>query len=969
MSSKTFAVLATEHDSFPDVLAGLDSDFDFDFEPSIDDLIDPEDDTPATPVALTKPVSEHVPGSHIEMPTGRLRLPFHGGDYVAASVRGSGCVKLIDSAVAPLVAAARGYFTYGEGTGERDLAEAITERSPFAPRKGSDQAKRLQYILDNPRDEYGEDILGMPWTSLEEWVTFHTGLSDTLIPSTMQFKASHSDEDAVDLPNKYEFMSGKSTPLDVNPGVPLSYRKAPAILIAEGMLKADAALTAFLVKHHGIDLLRYDDYMVDARAALAALMEAIPEQDRVFIISIGGVQNWKQCPDWSSLAVKGRKAWLGIDGDTATNLAVWKATNEMRAMLSKKGALVSLLEPRVEGVEKPGIDEYLSREGDWDALIATATKNLPPAPDKKQTAADKAREAATSGFSFTSSRVGDVPDPSVCEETSTYPLTHLGLGERVERHFGHVIAYDRDSKQFIVYVEDGVWEYDEGDVLTDSAIFATMRSVTVHEAGHAERRNEEVIEAQRKVDVMKANNLPASSDDLKKLADAKKAARKATEDEGKKWESTQGALTTAKRYLRKNLSVSNEVWDAHTLLVNGPDSTYHVGKRELREHRPGDRITMRVADPIDLDAQTDDVDDAIAWLDEQQEGLSRTVLRLSGMSLTGVTDAKVFASIFGVSNAAKSTWIEGFYYAAGGRARTAYGVTIDANALSIKATRSGSGHSDALDRCAGKRFVIADEAQRVHVDSDWIKRASAGGTMTTSSKGGKNHDWKSYLTLWTMGNGPFNLPPEDAALINRLLVVEMAKAVPMEKMDPMLMHRLQTDPRNRQAIIAAALHAASDWFEEYRENRDSGVKDPAKVALHMPENSAVTREKFVGASNPLVPFFDAKAIIGDEDDLASEMGNRGRADSGQWCEYYNVWARANGHRQMKPNDFNNLLTEMKHGTTNPTEFTYNGKHEGHTYKVKVKNRRLRLGMRFASERDWRRVMDEYITVDVNGGDT
>ncbi|KQP63061.1 hypothetical protein [Nocardioides sp. Leaf285] len=297
---------------------------------------------------------------------------FHSGNF------GGAARKLSESFVAPLVAAARGYRTYS-----RD-----TDADPFKDfrlgDKRSNQARRLINAI------LLKDALLMPWYAVDE-VYRSAARSEALTASAIQFRPSafpQGEEDG-ERQRKYEFVQNSGTPISMHPAIPGHWLDtAPVTLIAEGLLKADAALTGWLLsKGVSREQLGYDGTF-DARMRLTAMMETIPADEGLAICSIAGVYNWQQNPEWKMLAFTGRDVWLGIDGDVATNPYVWKAAAAFKEFLEqKKRATVSMLSPQIptesaDGTtdEKIGIDDYLAEHGTWDQLLQVLAPTMPPRP-------------------------------------------------------------------------------------------------------------------------------------------------------------------------------------------------------------------------------------------------------------------------------------------------------------------------------------------------------------------------------------------------------------------------------------------------------------------------------------------------------------------------------------------------------------------------------------------------------------
>src|SRR5699024_9729029 len=123
--------------------------------------------------------------------------------------------------------------------------------------------------------------------------------------------------------------------------------------------------------------------------ALHDLMLEVPQNKRVLILSLVGVQNFKQNPEWYPISLSNSSVWLAFDGDAASNLQVWKAANDMLTFLSESKHVapdrlhfVDLSPVETDSGEKVGIDDFLSDHGTWKDIAGLLTEELPPMPPK-----------------------------------------------------------------------------------------------------------------------------------------------------------------------------------------------------------------------------------------------------------------------------------------------------------------------------------------------------------------------------------------------------------------------------------------------------------------------------------------------------------------------------------------------------------------------------------------------------------
>lgn len=304
-------------------------------------------------------------------------------------VEGSAAEKLASSAVAPLVAQARGFSMLTE----KQLPQFCKENGL---NRNSKQARRLSVAA-----RVG-DVLRMPWFSID----VVSADPDTTDYSAMQFRPSKPEQDDKGRERKYEFLTNSITPIGVHPSIPKEWiNDAPTIMIAEGMLKADAAVSAMLLDAGvTVEEMKAASATEDARSKLRELFDRVPVSDRILILGIAGVFNWRNNPEWRSLKYQDKTFWIAFDGDTGTNFDVWKQAKELAEYLEGKHAKVKYLSPqRVMGddggIDKAGIDDYLAEAGTWKSLIHQVSVALPPKPAKKNEAKIGSWRVAPAGTS------------------------------------------------------------------------------------------------------------------------------------------------------------------------------------------------------------------------------------------------------------------------------------------------------------------------------------------------------------------------------------------------------------------------------------------------------------------------------------------------------------------------------------------------------------------------------------------
>lgn len=342
------------------------------------------------------------PGMVIPDTVGDLdQTTWTAADY-APAVTGPGAIKLHLSEVAPLVAAAHSFRTV-------DTAAAAAGAIKDYPLDVSAQ-RQLKASVGNT------EVMMMPWYSLEE--VYRTSNVRATTKSNVEPQISSVQwKPSTPLPGpdgkvaKYVIAKGHPSVMGVHPSTPRGwFSNDVPIMICEGAIKGAAALTGLLldagVPLSDLELSAAEKAMpqaasiASARERLRLIMETVPDTKRFLIVTLIGVGNWHQAPEWHTLNLSGgRVVLVAFDGDVDENLNVWKQADALwRLIDSKKGypALVNI--PDIPGHPKPGVDDYLAtKAGTWASLISKPQSNLPtrPSPENQYKIGDWRIDDAT----------------------------------------------------------------------------------------------------------------------------------------------------------------------------------------------------------------------------------------------------------------------------------------------------------------------------------------------------------------------------------------------------------------------------------------------------------------------------------------------------------------------------------------------------------------------------------------------
>lgn len=307
-------------------------------------------------------------------------------------ITGSGAKKLASSRVAPLVALARGYWAVADKEGAGNFANM------YRGAAGAQSVKSGLVRLVAPQDE---DLLAMPWFAARSVAEEGAGARAMVYqyrPSTPVF---NEDGKAA----KYKFFPNQNMVIDIHPSTPIEWLEdSKEVLVTEGLIKGDSALTA--------QLLQYDTSIEElskvygqngspmttgeARLELQALMLRIPASLRTVVASSASVTTWQgKDADWRKIGLRDKRVIVAFDGDIGDNLMVWRETDKIfKFIRQEKGTplLLTLFSPEVAlaqevaGIpdEKIGIDDYFQHLGTWQTLMDLKDAQLPGKPQSDE---------------------------------------------------------------------------------------------------------------------------------------------------------------------------------------------------------------------------------------------------------------------------------------------------------------------------------------------------------------------------------------------------------------------------------------------------------------------------------------------------------------------------------------------------------------------------------------------------------
>ncbi len=286
--------------------------------------------------------------------------------------------KLRGSAVAPLVAAARGYEWVR--TGESSYYKDVATRLGLGP-LNTGLGRKVRDLAS------AGGVLLMPLFSLDDaYKSAVDGLPSTW--RTMQLRPLRPRTNDQGKLLKYEFVAGTGVPIDVHPSVPLSWIQEPLnIVISEGTIKIDAALTA-ICRQYGVSDAELCDVSGDPRERLREILEGLPVSARHLCVSFAGVASWHSNPELGVLPMRDRQVWIAFDKDVDVNRQVWNQADKLWSYIKTHHGTPLLVDLSVSDANRQdvraGLDDFLAEYGVWSDLGGRLLTEMPPCPAKSE---------------------------------------------------------------------------------------------------------------------------------------------------------------------------------------------------------------------------------------------------------------------------------------------------------------------------------------------------------------------------------------------------------------------------------------------------------------------------------------------------------------------------------------------------------------------------------------------------------
>ena len=361
-----------------------------------------------------------------------------------------------------------------------------------------------------------------------------------------------------------------------------------------------------------------------------------------------------------------------------------------------------------------------------------------------------------------------------------YPLTDYGNAERLIALFGQDIHYHSEPHSWFAW--DGKrWKRDR-DGFVQRLTKQTARTLYAQAVGIKEKEDRD-----------QCNSFARRSENARGIRDALECARSI-----------------------KGVTLLSEQLDTDPFLLNCTNGTLDLRTGELREHRRGDLISKICRAKYDLNARCTQFLRFLNRIFDGNTELIGYVQRVLGYSLTADVSEKAVFCAHGSGDNGKTTLVEIYRYVLGD-----YAGQIMIESLLQKPSNGQSSASLAdLADLKGKRFVTTSEAEYGAKLAEAQVKQVSGMAMYKACRKYENPiqfspTWKIFMDT----NYKPQVRGKDAAIWNRLKLIEFGVRIPKREMDKNLLKNLRSEA---SGILAWAVRGCLAWQE-------NGLQEPPAV--------------------------------------------------------------------------------------------------------------------------------------------
>lgn len=286
---------------------------------------------------------------------------------------------------------------------------------------------------------------------------------------------------------------------------------------------------------------------------------------------------------------------------------------------------------------------------------------------------------------------------------------------------------------------------------------------------------------------------------------------------------------------KSEVPITADQFDRQDLLLNCANGTMDLQNLTFNKgHRPEHYFTRMAPAEFDSTYTLPAWDEYIRAVTDNDPALMDYLQQIAGLSLLGGSYERGMYIIHGPKASGKSTFVEALAATLG-----PFGVTVRFKAT-FGRKKGDTDLTPAIARLAGFRLVVANEVpQNLQVETDVFKLYTTGDTMDARGLYQGFTQFRATGTLILVCNDLPQFEVTDAALWDRIKVVEFPRSIPKSEQNPELRTLLQNPDMGGKAI----LNWAAQGLKRYRAAKM--LQEPACVvqwtAKHQQEQHPVVR--------------------------------------------------------------------------------------------------------------------------------
>ncbi len=226
-----------------------------------------------------------------------------------------------------------------------------------------------------------------------------------------------------------------------------------------------------------------------------------------------------------------------------------------------------------------------------------------------------------------------------------------------------------------------------------------------------------------------------------------------------------------------DIAVTTEQWDSDPYLFNVQNGTLDLRTGTLREHRPGDRLTLMAGCAYEPEATAPQFLSCLNlyWPDHDgaDRGIADFMILTMGYCLSGLNDEKCFLLLHGTGDTGKTTIMKALEATWGEYFRTA-----DWSTFAHSREGDMSKHRTDLVRLVGARIVSASEGDEgAKMSEGVIKRVTGRAPLVVRDLMSKPFSFQPTFKIWLDTNHLPRFRGQDQAMWNRVKLISFRRVI------------------------------------------------------------------------------------------------------------------------------------------------------------------------------------------------